>query len=69
MSLPFEEVYSLKRTRDFLREILTMKAKDVKITELRAEAYSCLRHFPFDLVIDDLWEERIKNTFTESCEK
>jgi len=63
MTIPTEEVNALKITRDFLRSILhknlTEIRKDAKM--IRGEAYRCLRHFPWDMVIDDLWEGRIKD--------
>jgi len=34
-------------TRDFLRDILYMKAKDMKAKEMREKASRCLHHFPF----------------------
>ena len=61
MTLPNEELNSLKQTRKLLRRIiqsnLTTIRKDAK--ELRKLAGMCLRHYPWDMIIEDLWEERI----------
>jgi hypothetical protein len=46
MSLKYEQYRALVRTRNLLRDILCNKAPTRK-KELRAEAGSCLKHFPF----------------------
>jgi hypothetical protein len=45
MSLRYEQYWSLLRTRDFLRRLLTSPRLPQK--ELKREASSCLRHYPF----------------------
>ena len=46
MSLRYEQYAALKRSRDFLRWIMTHRGRITK-KELRDRAYRCLRHFPF----------------------
>lgn len=57
MTMPSEQVSALKRTRDFLRSILLEPRRPQ--FALKAEACSCLRHFPFDYVIDDKWSDEV----------
>lgn len=45
MSLRYEQENALLKTRDFLRRLLTTD-RPKTISELKAEALSCLRHFP-----------------------
>ncbi len=45
MSLRYEQYWSLRRTREFLRELMVHKGRITK-KELRDKAYRCLRHFP-----------------------
>jgi hypothetical protein len=47
MSLRYEQYNSLKRTRDFLRDLMDAKARPKTVRETRERAYRCLRHFPF----------------------
>jgi len=47
MSLRFEQFNSLRKTRNFLRDLLTTSDYPKTKKEMRARAYSCLRHYPF----------------------
>lgn len=46
MSLKSEQFYSLVKTQRFLRDLLFTESRPKKVSELKARAYSCLRHFP-----------------------
>jgi len=46
MSVRYEQYGALKRTREFLRLLLTTE-RPKKVSEIRKLAYSCLRHYPF----------------------
>ena len=46
MSLKFEQYNSLLKTRKFLRDLL-LPTRPKTAKEIKARAYSCLRHFPF----------------------
>ena len=46
MSLKHEQYYSLVKTQKFLRDLLFTDTRPKKVSELKARAYSCLRHFP-----------------------
>ena len=46
MSLKYEQYRALLRTREFLRDLL-LPTRPKKAKEIKARAYSCLRHFPF----------------------
>jgi hypothetical protein len=47
MSLRHEQYHALKKTREFLRELLDSKTRPKTSQEFKDKAYSCLRHFPF----------------------
>ena len=46
MSLLHEQHRALLRTRKFLRDLL-LQTRTKTAKEIKARAYSCLRHFPF----------------------
>jgi hypothetical protein len=47
MSLRYEQYWSLRRTREFLRDLLHPSTRPKTVKELRTRASSCLRHYPF----------------------
>ena len=47
MSLRYEQYWSLRRTRQFLADLLHPSTRPKTVKELRVRASSCLRHFPF----------------------
>jgi len=57
MTLPSEERATLKRVHEFLRELQTIKAKDLRVGWLRERAGSLLRHYPWDLHIDQRYAD------------
>ena len=62
MTLPTEELMALKRTRKFLLSILERNLTELRkdAREIREEAGRCLRHYPWDMTIEALWEDRIQ---------
>lgn len=46
MSLKYEQYHSLKKTQNFLRDLLSTDTRPKTVKELKDRAYSCLRHFP-----------------------
>lgn len=56
MTLPDERTRALINTRDFLRRLLDPKLTPKVPRAVRDEAYRCLRHFPWNLHIDDAAE-------------
>ena len=54
MTIPTERYNSLKRTKKFLESIIL---KNEWVPQgMRDEAYGCLRHFPWDIHLEDLAE-------------
>jgi hypothetical protein len=47
MSLRREQYWALKKTQDFLRDLLFTETRPKKVSELKERAYRCLKHFPF----------------------
>jgi len=47
MSLRYEQYHSLKKTQSFLRDLMFTDTRPKTVKELKARAYSCLRHFPY----------------------
>jgi len=60
MTLPSEELLSLKNARTFFRDLAENKLGKVP-KKIRIEAIHRLRHFPADYIIDKLWKDRIEN--------
>jgi len=63
MTLPSEELRTLKQTREVLRTLLNMKKSELvgmPIGDFRELVYSCLRHYPFNCTLDSMWEKRIE---------
>jgi len=62
MTIPSEEVRALERTRGFMRSLLTKNLTEIRknAKDIRAEARSCLKHYPWQMHIDELWKERIR---------
>ena len=57
MTLPSEKAKSIKRTRDFLREIAAGPRMPTKL--MRERANSCLKHYPWDIDIDKKWADEV----------
>ena len=51
MTLPCERYNAIKRTEDFLKDLMDPKKTPRVPKEIRKQAYYCLRHYPrkFDL--------------------
>jgi len=68
MTMPHEEVRSLKQTREFLRSILPMrlcdfrKMKKADFDKWKEGLHSCLRHYPWDTTIDRRWGDETEET-------
>jgi hypothetical protein len=46
MSLRREQYWALRKTQDFLRDLLFVETRPKKVSELKERAYRCLKHFP-----------------------
>ena len=63
MSLPYENKRALKVTHEFMRDILGMKVTDFRrmnkeeFAAWKKEAYYCIKHYPFDCQIDQMYKE------------
>jgi hypothetical protein len=47
VSLRYEQYTALRRTRQFLRDLLHPSTRPKTVKDLRARASACLRHYPF----------------------
>jgi hypothetical protein len=47
VSLRREQYWALRKTQDFLRDLLFTETRPKKVSELKERAYRCLKHFPF----------------------
>ena len=57
MTMPDERRKSIKRTRDFLTKILSREYEDGQnYQDLWDEARCCLKHFPWDIHMEDAQE-------------
>lgn len=55
MSLKFEKINALNRTKEFMRDLLDPKKTPRIPKKYRLHAYRCLKHFPWecDIIIRD----------------
>ncbi|MBD3261040.1 MAG: hypothetical protein GF334_05060 [Candidatus Altiarchaeales archaeon] len=62
MTLPDEELNALKRTRELLRFLLQSNLTTIRkeARSIKERAGRCLKHYPWDLYLDKMWEGRIK---------
>ena len=57
MTLPSEELRAIKNTREFLRELLQVKAKDLRVGWIRERVCRLLSHYPWDLHIEARYDD------------
>jgi hypothetical protein len=62
MTIPLEEKWALLKAHKWLRELSMMSLGDIRANprKIRSDAIYLLRHWPFDFVIQEMWEEREK---------
>lgn len=54
MTLPDERIAAIKNTREFLRQLLDPKKTPRIPSEIRRQAYWCLRHYPADMYLHEV---------------
>jgi len=52
MTLPYERYHAIKRTEEFLKDLMDPKATPRVPKEIRKQAYYCLRHYPGNYDLD-----------------
>jgi len=52
MTLPYERYNAIKRTEEFLKDLMDPKATPRVPKEIRKQAYYCLRHYPGNYDLD-----------------
>jgi len=64
MTLPREELNSLKNTRDFLRMLINSNLGTIRkdARGIREHAGRLLRHYPWDMHLEDMYKKRIKDS-------
>lgn len=62
MTIPIEELYTLKYTRQFLIDLNDRNQHPRLPKRVRQIALSLLKHYPDQYIIDQLWEQRIKDS-------
>ena len=62
MTVPIEELYTLKHTRQFLLDLLDKEMYPRLSKRIRQVAISLLKHYPDQYVLDKLWDERIQES-------
>ena len=62
MTIPIEEYNALKRSEHLLRRLVYMNLTDIRknAREIREEARRCLRHYPFDVHLIEMYADRIE---------
>jgi hypothetical protein len=60
MTIPIEELYSLRNTREFLLD-LTDPQKTPRIQmRIRNQAKTLLRHYPSNIRLEEVWDPKIQ---------
>lgn len=60
MTIPSEKAMSLKNTEAFLKYLLSGEYNSkTKSSYIKARAYRCLKHYPFDYEIEGFFESEI----------
>jgi hypothetical protein len=60
MTIPIEELYSLRNTREFLLD-LTDPQKTPRIQmRIRNQAKTLLRHYPLNIRLEEVWDLKIQ---------
>ena len=62
MTVPYENILSLRRTRNFLRELSDPKKTPGIPACIRKEAMSCMRHMPGSYQEEDILNGILKNS-------
>lgn len=57
MTLPDERYRAIVKARDFLRELMDPKKTPRIPKAIRHRAYWCLRHFPWEMHLEELAEK------------
>jgi hypothetical protein len=60
MTLPYEEVYALNNTRQFLRDLLDPQKTPKVPLKYRIGARACLKHFPMEYRVDKVYRDEIE---------
>jgi hypothetical protein len=60
MTIPVEELAALKATRRFLFDLLDPKATPRVPRAVRHRASTCLRHYPYSVILDERYEKLIE---------
>lgn len=67
--MPVEKYRALIRTQEFMRDLLDPKKTPKVPTEVRKNAYWCLRHFPWLHEFDELAKQCPEILMTEKQDK
>lgn len=62
MTIPIEELYTLKHTRQFLMDLNDRDQYPRIPKRVRQVALSLLKHYPDQYILDKLWDERIQES-------
>lgn len=66
MTIPIEELYTLKHTRQFLMDLNDRDQYPRMPKHVRQVALSLLKHYPDQYILDKLWGERIRESSISS---
>ncbi len=61
MTIPIEEYYSLKKTKKLLMRLLKSNITEIRkdAKEIRQDAIHCLRHYPFQSHLIEIYKDRV----------
>lgn len=62
MTVPIEELYTLRHTRQFLLDLNNRELYPRIPKRVRQVASSLLKHYPNQHILDELWDSRIQES-------
>jgi len=60
MTIPLEELYALRNTRQFLLDLIDPQKTPKIQVRVRKQAGALLKHYPFDFRLEDVWNPMIQ---------
>jgi hypothetical protein len=60
MTIPLEELYALRHTREFLLDLVDPQKTPNVQARIRKQAMALLKHYPFDFRLEDVWNPMIQ---------
>jgi hypothetical protein len=61
MTIPIEELYSLRNTREFLLDLIDPQKTPRIQMRIRNQAKTLLRHYPSTIRLEEVWDPKVQD--------